>query len=120
MLNHGMRKLAAETFGTLARWFLLERGAIVINDVSGGTITHVGIALTFGSIVLAMIYAVGDVSGLVTVSGCLPWLLYGPAFRGAVGCPLSRQSVPGCDSRQRNFAVYVSHARDAWCDATSR
>ena len=34
-----------------------------INDVSGGTITHVGIALTFGLIVLAMIYSLGEVSG---------------------------------------------------------
>src|SRR5207302_230046 len=38
-------------------------GAIVINDVSHGAITHVGIALTFGLVVMAMIYAVGDVSG---------------------------------------------------------
>jgi aquaporin Z len=30
---------------------------------AGGHVTHVGIALTFGLIVLAMIYAVGDVSG---------------------------------------------------------
>jgi aquaporin Z len=37
-------------------------GAIVVDDVFGG-ITHVGIALTFGLVVLAMIYAVGDVSG---------------------------------------------------------
>lgn len=38
-------------------------GAIVINDVSGGTVTHVGVALTFGLVVMAMIYAIGDVSG---------------------------------------------------------
>src|ERR1700735_3833068 len=36
---------------------------MVINDASGGAITHVGIALTFGLIVLAMIYTVGDISG---------------------------------------------------------
>jgi aquaporin Z len=35
----------------------------VINEVSSGAITHVGIALTFGLIVLAMIYTVGDISG---------------------------------------------------------
>jgi aquaporin Z len=35
----------------------------VINDVSNGAITHVGIALTFGLVVLALIYALGDVSG---------------------------------------------------------
>ena len=34
-----------------------------MNDVAGGSITHVGIALTFGLLVLAMIYAVGDISG---------------------------------------------------------
>jgi len=57
-----MRRLAAEGLGTFALVFA-GTGAIVINDVSGGTVTHVGIALTFGLIVLAMIYAVGDVSG---------------------------------------------------------
>ncbi|MFN9196743.1 MAG: aquaporin, partial [Planctomycetaceae bacterium] len=38
-------------------------GAIVINEVQGGAITHVGIAFTFGLIVLALIYALGDISG---------------------------------------------------------
>ena len=57
-----MRKLAAELFGTFALVFA-GTGAIVINDVSNGTVSHVGIALTFGLIVLAMIYALGDVSG---------------------------------------------------------
>lgn len=42
---------------------LAGTGAIVINDVSGGAITHIGVALTFGLIVTAMIYTVGDVSG---------------------------------------------------------
>ena len=57
-----MKKLHAEFFGTFALVFA-GTGAITINDVSGGAITHVGIALTFGFIVLAMIYAVGEVSG---------------------------------------------------------
>jgi aquaporin NIP len=57
-----MRKLAAEFLGTFALVFA-GTGAIVINDASTGTVSHVGIALTFGLIVLAMIYAVGDVSG---------------------------------------------------------
>src|SRR5947209_6031068 len=57
-----MRRLAAESLGTFALVFA-GTGAIVINDASGGTVTHVGIALTFGLVVLAMIYAVGDVSG---------------------------------------------------------
>jgi aquaporin NIP len=57
-----MRKLAAEAIGTFALVFA-GTGAITINDVSHGTVTHIGIALTFGLVVLAMIYAVGDVSG---------------------------------------------------------
>jgi len=57
-----MNRLFAEAFGTFAL-VLAGTGAITINDVSGGAITHVGIALTFGLVVMAMIYAVGDVSG---------------------------------------------------------
>jgi aquaporin Z len=57
-----MKKLLAECFGTFCLVFA-GTGAIVINDISGGSITHVGIALTFGLVVLAMIYAVGDISG---------------------------------------------------------
>jgi len=48
--------------GTFALVFA-GTGAIVINEASGGSITHVGIALTFGLIVLAMIYTLGDISG---------------------------------------------------------
>ena len=37
--------------------------AIVVNELNGGVISHVGVALTFGLVVMAMIYSVGDVSG---------------------------------------------------------
>ena len=57
-----MKKYIAEFIGTYALVFA-GTGAIVINDVSGGTVTHAGIALTFGLIVMAMIYTVGDISG---------------------------------------------------------
>src|ERR1700677_4657113 len=57
-----MKRCGAEMIGTFALVFA-GTGAIVINDVSGGAITHVGIALTFGLIVLAMIYTLGDISG---------------------------------------------------------
>lgn len=56
------RKIFAELIGTYCLVFA-GTGAIVINDLSGGTVTHVGIALTFGLIVTAMIYALGEVSG---------------------------------------------------------
>lgn len=38
-------------------------GAMTINEVTGGDVTHVGIAITWGLIVMAMIYAFGDISG---------------------------------------------------------
>jgi aquaporin Z len=56
------RKLVAECFGTFALVFA-GTGAIVVDATSGGQVTHVGVSLTFGLVVLAMIYAVGDVSG---------------------------------------------------------
>ncbi len=56
------RKLYAECFGAFCLVFA-GTGAIVINDISGGVISHLGVALTFGLVVLAMIYAVGDISG---------------------------------------------------------
>jgi aquaporin NIP len=57
-----MKKCGAEFVGTFALVFA-GTGAIIIDETSGGAVTHVGIALTFGLIVLAMIYAVGDISG---------------------------------------------------------
>jgi aquaporin NIP len=57
-----MKKFAAEAIGTFALVFT-GTGAIVINQASSGAVTHVGIALTFGLVVLAMIYSLGEVSG---------------------------------------------------------
>lgn len=57
-----MKKYIAELLGTFALVFC-GTGAIVINQQSGGVITHMGIAITFGFIVMVMIYALGDISG---------------------------------------------------------
>jgi aquaporin NIP len=76
-----LNRLLAETLGTFTLLFA-GTGAIVINGVSGGTLGHVGIALTFGLVVLSLIYTWGDVSGAhfnpaVTVAfaagGRFPW-----------------------------------------------
>lgn len=54
------KKLAAEALGTFCLVFA-GTSAIVVN--SGGAVSHVGVALTFGLVVFAMIAALGDVSG---------------------------------------------------------
>jgi aquaporin Z len=56
------QRCLAEATGTFCLVFA-GTGAVVIDHVSGGAVSHVGVALTFGLIVLAMIFAVGDVSG---------------------------------------------------------
>jgi len=55
-------RLVAEALATFALVFA-GTGAIVIDATSGGAVTHVGVAMTFGLVVSSMIYAVGDVSG---------------------------------------------------------
>lgn len=57
-----MRKYIAELIGTYALVFC-GTGAIIINQETNGTITHAGIAITFGLIVMAVIYALGNISG---------------------------------------------------------
>src|SRR6476646_4143588 len=57
-----MKKYIAEFIGTFSLVFA-GTGAIVINEASHGAIGHVGIALTFGLVVLVMIYTLGDISG---------------------------------------------------------
>lgn len=57
-----MRKYVSELIGSFALVFC-GTGAIVINEHTGGTVTHVGIGITFWFIVMAMIYALGDISG---------------------------------------------------------
>lgn len=56
------KRYIAEAIGTFGLVFC-GTGAIVINEFTGGTVTHIGIAVTFGLIVMGMIYAFGDISG---------------------------------------------------------
>lgn len=75
-----IRKSISEVIGTFALVFC-GTGAIVIDNVTKGGVTHAGVAITFGLIVMAMIYGLGDISGAhlnpavsiaFTLSGRLP------------------------------------------------
>lgn len=55
-------KLLAESVGTFCLVFA-GTGAIVVDQATGGRVSGLGIALTFGLIVLAMVYTIGHVSG---------------------------------------------------------
>jgi aquaporin NIP len=57
-----IRALAAEALGTFAL-MLAGTGAIATNGLSGGALGHLGVALTFGLVIMVMIYATGHISG---------------------------------------------------------
>jgi MIP family channel proteins len=61
LLGINRRVFLAELFGTFALVFA-GCGAIVVNDMSSA-LGHTGIAFTFGLIVMAMIYSIGNISG---------------------------------------------------------
>ena len=62
MNNATIKSCLAEFVGTFALVFC-GTGAIIINEQTSGAVTHVGIAITFGLIIMSMIYAFGEVSG---------------------------------------------------------
>jgi len=55
-------RLWGEAFGTFCLVFA-GTGAVIIDEVTGGKVTHVGVGLTFGLVVMTLVYALGNVSG---------------------------------------------------------
>lgn len=62
IVNNSIRLYTSEFLGTFFLVFAAT-GVVIVNDLSGGAITHTGIAITTGLVVMAIVYAVGDVSG---------------------------------------------------------
>lgn len=52
----------AEALGTYILVFM-GTGAVVVNQISHGAITHLGVAAVFGAVVAALIYTLGHISG---------------------------------------------------------
>jgi aquaporin NIP len=57
-----LRKSVSEIIGTFALVFC-GTGAVVIDTQTGGAVTHVGVAITFGLVVMSVIYGLGEISG---------------------------------------------------------
>lgn len=58
-----MKKYISEFIGTFALIFC-GTGAMTVNEITNGAdLTHIGVAITWGLIVMAMIYAFGEISG---------------------------------------------------------
>lgn len=90
LLGTESNKLVAEFVGTFTLVFA-GCGAVVADAHTGGAVTHVGIALTFGLAVCVMIYATGHLSGAhfnpavsvgFAAAGRFPWREV-PAYIGS-------------------------------------
>lgn len=104
-----LRKMVAEFVGTFALLFA-GTGAIIVNEVHGGAVTHVGVAATFGLVVLAMIYAVGDVSGAhLNPAVTLAFSAAGRLSGAAVGPYLGSQLLGAFAASALLRALFPSH-----------
>ncbi len=110
MTQNHFKKYVAEVIGTFCLVFS-GTGAIVINDVSGGAITHVGVALTFGLVVMSMIYAIGDVSGAHLNPAVTLGFWFSRQFPGRAVIPYIVSQVLGAFLASGLMrAMFLSHA----------
>jgi MIP family channel proteins len=61
-LSKYRREILAESIGSFILVFA-GTGAVMVNDISKGAITHIGISFVFGAVVTALIYSIGHLSG---------------------------------------------------------
>ena len=61
-MAHCWREALAEGIGTFILVFA-GTGAVMVNQISDGAVSHLGISFVFGAVVAALIYTLGHISG---------------------------------------------------------
>ncbi len=102
-----LRRCAAEAVGTFGLVFV-GAGAIMVNELFDGRLSHLGVSMAFGLIVAVMIYALGHISGAhinpaVTLAFALcrhfPWkdvsLYWSAQLAGAAAASLTLWALLG-------------------------
>ncbi len=104
-----LKKCIAEYIGTFILVFA-GTSAIVVNDLSGGTITHVGIAMVFGLVVTSVIYTIGDISGAHINPAVTIAFWYANRFPGEAVLPYITSQVLGALSASiLVYALFLTH-----------
>jgi aquaporin Z len=104
-----VKKFVAEYIGTFILVFA-GTSAIVVNDLSGGAVTHVGISLVFGLVVAAMIYTLGDISGAHINPAVTIGFWYAKRFPGKEVIPyLSSQIFGAISASVVVYLLFLGH-----------
>jgi glycerol uptake facilitator-like aquaporin len=61
-MNEQLKRYLAEFIGTFGLVFA-GTGAIIVNEMTNGSVSSLGCSIVFGLVVMVMVYAIGHVSG---------------------------------------------------------
>jgi aquaporin Z len=104
-----LQKSIAELIGTYGLVFF-GTGAIVVDELYGGIITHVGVSISFGIVVMAMIYSFGEFSGAhINPAVTIGFWVAGKFPAKAVIPYLSAQIAGGILASATLYLLYPDH-----------